>query len=309
MNNQRTTNTIQENAAMKEKLTAGSAIFNIVNYSLLLVLGIMTLYPFWYIFIYSISNPARAGAADALFWPLGFSLDNYITLFTQANIMHAFFISVARTVLGTVGGVFCCALFAYLLTKDLLPMRKFMYKALVITMYISSGLIPWYIVMKMLGLQNNFLLYVLPGLVSAFNVILIKTYIESISPALEESAIIDGAGYFTVFRKIIFPLSMPVIATVAIFTAVGQWNSWTDNMFLANTKELQTLQLLLYNYIAAAEAQLASVKNQLNKIKVFVTPNSIKMTITMVVTLPIIIIYPMLQRHFTKGIMLGAVKG
>ena len=163
--------------------------------------------------------------------------------------------------------------------------------------------------MKMLGLQNNFLLYVLPGLVSAFNVILIKTYIESISPALEESAFIDGAGYFTVFRKIIFPLSMPVIATVAIFTAVGQWNSWTDNMFLANTKDLQTLQLLLYNYIAAAEAQLAAVKNQLNKIKVFVTPNSIKMTITMVVTLPIIIIYPLLQRHFTKGIMLGAVKG
>jgi putative aldouronate transport system permease protein len=294
---------------MKYKLTVGSVVFNILNYSILLLLGILTLYPFWYIFIYSISNPALAGGADALFWPLGLTLDNYISIFTQANILHASFISLARTVLGTVGGVFCCALFAYLLTKEILPLRKIMYKSLVITMYLSSGLIPWYIVMKMLGLKDNFLLYILPGLVSAFNVILIKTYIESISPALEESAFIDGAGYFTIFRKIIFPLSMPVIATVAIFTAVGQWNTWTDNMFLANTKDLQTLQLLLYQYVAGAEAQLASMKNQLNKVHVFVTPTSIKMTITMVVTLPIIIVYPLLQRYFTKGIMLGAVKG
>lgn len=294
---------------MKYKLTLGSALFNVVNYSILFLFGIMTLYPFWYIFIYSISNPALAGGADALLWPLGFTLDNYISIFTQANILHATFISLARTVLGTVGGVFCCALFAYLLTKDILPLRKFMYKALVVTMYLSSGLIPWYIVMRMLGLKDNFLLYILPGLISAFNVILIKTYIESISPALEESAHIDGAGYFLIFRKIIFPLSMPVIATVAIFTAVGQWNTWTDNMFLANTKDLQTLQLLLYQYVAGAEAQLASMKNQLNKIRVFVTPSSIKMTITMVVTLPIIIVYPLLQRYFTKGIMLGAVKG
>ena len=294
---------------MKQKLTLGSITFNFFNYFVLLLLGIMTLYPFWYIFIYSISNPALAGGAGALLWPLGLSFDNYITLFTQANIMHAAFISVSRTVLGTVGGVFCCALFAYLLTKDILPLRKVMYKSLVITMYLSSGLIPWYIVMRMLGLKDNFLLYILPSLVSAFNVILIKTYIESISPALEESAFIDGAGYFTIFRKIIFPLSKPVIATVAIFTAVGQWNSWTDNMFLANTKELQTLQLLLYTYIVAAEANLAAVKNQLNKLHIFVTPTSIKMTITMIVTLPIIIVYPMLQRYFTKGIMLGAVKG
>lgn len=293
---------------MKYRKNLGRTTFNLVNYFLLLILGIISIYPFWYIFVYSISNASKAGAATLLLWPAGLDFSNYISIFTQANILHAFYISTARTVVGTVAGVFCCALFGYLLTKKALPFRAFMYRALVLTMYLSSGLIPWYIVMKMLGLQNNFLLYILPGLISAFNVILIKTYIESISPSMEESAFIDGAGYFTIFIKIIFPLSMPVIATVAVFTAVGQWNTWTDNMFLANTPKLQTLQFLLFQYISAAEAQLANQKNHLNGLKVFVTPTSIKMTITMVVTLPIIIVYPTLQRFFIKGIMLGAVK-
>lgn len=294
---------------MKYRRTLGSKAFNAVNYTLLALFGIITLYPFWYIFVYSISDPVKAGAASYLILPVGFSLGNYISIFTQANILHAAFISSARTVVGTIAGVFCCALFAYLLTKPLLPFRSFMYRALVITMYLSSGLIPWYVTMKMLGLKDNFLLYILPGLISAFNVILIKTYIESISPALEESAFIDGAGYFRIFSSIILPLSMPVIATVAIFTAVGQWNTWTDNMFLANTPKLQTLQYLLYTYISGAEAELSQMKNHLKNMNIVVSPNSIKMTITMVVTLPIIIVYPALQRYFIKGIMLGAVKG
>ena len=294
---------------MKRETSLGSRIFDVVNVLLLLLLGIITLYPFWYVMMYSISEPMRAGAANFLLWPIGFQLDNYKTLFSQANIGHAAFISVSRTVLGTLGSVFCCSLFGYLLTKNLLPFRKLMYRMLVITMYLSPGLIPWYITMRMFGLKNNFLLYILPGLISAFNVILIKTYIESISPALEESALIDGAGYFTIYRKIIFPLCVPVLATVSIFTAVGQWNEWTDNMFLANIPELETLQYLLYRYLSSAEANLASMKNQLKKVNFVVTPTSIKMTITMIVTLPIIIVYPMLQRYFVKGIMLGAVKG
>jgi len=294
---------------MKSKISFGALAFDIVNIFILIFFGVMTLYPFWYIFIYSVSDASRAGAASYLFWPLGFKLDNYISIFTQANIVQAVIISVSRTVIGTAGGVFCCSLFAYLLTKELLPLRKFMYRAMVITMYMSPGLIPWYIVMKWLGLQNNFLLYILPGLVSAFNVILIKTYIESISPSLEESALIDGAGYFLIYARIIFPLSLPVIATVAIFTAVNQWNTWQDNMFLANIPKLQTLQLLLYQYVAGAEAQLSSMKNNLKNIKMVVTPTSIKMTITMIATLPIIIVYPVMQKYFIKGIMLGAVKG
>jgi len=295
---------------MKRRITVGSLTFDIANTIFLLFCGFITMYPFWYIFVYSISNASRAAGAGFLLFPLGFTLDNYISVFTQANILRALFVSVSRTVIGTIGGVFCCSLFAYLLTKELLPFRKFMYRALLVTMYLSPGLIPWFIVMRGLGLQNNFLLYVLPTLISAFNVVLIKTYIESIPGSMEESAFIDGAGYFRVYAQIIFPLSLPVIATVAIFTTVGQWSSWVDNLFLANIPRLQTLQLLLYQYVVGAEAQLANIKNQLRgDVRLVITPTSIRMTITMVATIPILIVYPVMQKYFIKGIMLGAIKG
>lgn len=175
-------------------------------------------------------------------------------------------------------------------------------------MYLNAGLIPWFLTMRMYHLNNNFLVYILPGAVSAFYVILIKTYIEQLPQALEESAKLDGAGYITIIMKIIFPLSMPIVATILVFASVGQWNSWFDNYILVQNKGLKTLQLVLYEYLQQANA-ISSDSHTLSLRAKVVSPKSVKMTITMLVTLPILIVYPFMQRYFLKGIMMGAVKG
>lgn len=277
----------------------------------LLIIVVITLYPFWYIFIFSISDPSMAAKVQPVFLPAGFSLKNYITIMSQGNILHAAFISVSRTVISTIAGTFSCALFAYGLTKEMLPFRKTIYRLVLFTMYTSPGLIPWYILMKDLHLKNNFLVYILPTLIIGFYLILIKTYIESLPPSLEESAFVDGANYWTIFIKIIMPLCTPVLASVAIFTAVAAWNTWQDNMFLCTDKNLETLQLLLFNFLSSQEANLLTIQQKMRdgSITSTVTPASLRMTITMIVTLPIIFVYPTMQRYFVKGILLGAVKG
>ncbi|PYI53084.1 carbohydrate ABC transporter permease [Paenibacillus flagellatus] len=272
--------------------------------------ALLTLYPFYYIFIYSISDPSEA-ARGVFLTPQGFSLDNYRAVFREDNIVRAFFISISRTVVGTLLTLLGCTIFSYGISKPFLPFRRWMYGAVLVTMYISPGLIPWYITMKAYGLKDNFLLYVLPGMIVAFYIVLIKTYMEELPAALEESAMVDGASYYQILFKIILPLSVPVLATVAIFNAVGQWNSWVDNLYLASTPKLQTLQLLLYSFVNQQNAAMAMVtSNSMSSQNMIVlTPTSVQMTVTMVATLPILLVYPFLQRYFLKGLVLGAVKG
>ncbi|MFD2117979.1 carbohydrate ABC transporter permease [Paenibacillus yanchengensis] len=285
-------------------------LFDLLNYILLNLLFIVTLYPFYYIFIYSISDPTLAQKGIALL-PAGFSLDAYKSVFMLKGMKDAALITVLRTVIGTTLTIICCSFFAYIITKPELPFRRIIYRFLLVTMYFNAGFIPWYLTMKSLHLNNSFLLYILPYAVSAFYVMLIKTFMEQLPPSLEESANIDGAGYVTVFIRIIFPLSKPIIATITVFAAVNQWNTWIDNFFLVENPKLQTLQLILYNYLNQANNLATKSTMELTRgVNVNVmTPASIRMTITMVVTLPIILVYPFMQRYFVKGIMLGAVKG
>jgi putative aldouronate transport system permease protein len=291
-------------------LSLGSRVFDIVNYLLLTLFALLCTYPFYYVFIYSISDPAKV-AQGIFLLPAGFKLATYQNILSLPYIKNSFFISTARTVIGTLLTVVCCSFFSYLLTKDKMLFRKLVYRVLVITLYINAGLIPWYITMKMLQMDNNFLLYVLPTAVSGFYVILIKTYIEQLPSALEESAMIDGAGYLTLFWRVIFPLCMPIVATVAIFASVGQWNTWIDNYFLVHDTNLKTLQLTLYEFLSSASSftnmDPSSITKNAQDIKM--TPESIKMSITMIVTFPILLVYPLMQRYFVKGIMLGAIKG
>lgn len=160
--------------------------------------------------------------------PRGFTIFNYIKVMELKGIYNAFFVSVMRTVTGTALSVFANALLGYLFSRNEMPGRKFLYRMLILTMYVSSGLIPYYLMIKNYGLLNNFLVYIIPGAVAAFNVILIKTYIESLPDSLQESAMLDGAGYFIIFSKIVMPLCLPIIATIAVFSAVGNWNSWFE---------------------------------------------------------------------------------
>ena len=283
--------------------------FTLFNYILLSLLVIITIYPFYYILIYSISDPieVQKGYTSGQLA----SLEAYRATVQLPGILDAAIVSVSRTVLGTLITVFSCSFFAYLITKEEMPYRKIIYRFVLITMYFNAGFIPWYLTMKTYGLQNNFLLYIIPSAMSGFNIILIKTFIEQLPASLEESAKIDGAGYFRIYRSIIFPLSMPIIATIAVFSAVSQWNTWFDNFFLVENPKLQTLQLVLYNFLNQSSNLSNMTTEELTRGDVVrsLTPQSIRMTITMLVTLPIVLVYPMLQRYFVKGIMMGAVKG
>jgi len=284
--------------------------FSIANYLTLSLLTFACIYPFYYILIYSLSDPVTA-SGGLLFLPKGLNVDNYIRMLKLPNISSSFLISVLRTILGTVITVFCCTFFAYLVTKRELPFRKLIYRYVVVTLYLNAGLIPWYLTMKSLGMKNNFLVYVIPGAIVGFYVILIKTFIESLPVALEESAMIDGAGYFTIFSKVIFPLSLPIIATIAVFAAVGQWNTWQDNFFLVSDAKLQTVQMVLYNYLNQVQSIANMTMQELSRGEAArkITPQAVRMTMTMIVTIPILFVYPFLQRYFVKGLMLGAIKG
>ncbi|QTH41542.1 carbohydrate ABC transporter permease [Cohnella sp. LGH] len=285
--------------------------FHTLNTAFFALFALCCIYPFYYILINSVSDPIQM-AKGIYLWPKGFSLTVYREMLSQKTISVSFWISSSRAVLGTILTVFSCALFSYLITKKEMPLRKTIYRFVVVTLYLNAGLIPWYLTMKTLGLKNNFLLYVLPSLIVGFFVILMKTFIEQIPAALEEAAVVEGAGYWTVFAKIIFPVSLPIVATITVFNAVNQWNSWMDNLFLVNDPSLQTLQLTLLNFLKQSEALAQETTRRMlgnQTTQQVISPQNVKMAITMIVTAPILLIYPFMQRYFVKGIMLGAVKG
>lgn len=192
--------------------------------------------------------------------------------------------------------------------------HKLCYRFIVITMYFNAGIIPWYINMMNLKMLNSFWVYIIPTIVSPYNIILVKTYIESIPQVLEDAAQIDGAGYMMRFSKIILPVCVPILATITVFAAVGQWNSFQDTLYLITDSKLYTLQFILYRYMKEADALAAIIKSSessemLANLAVTQTSTSIKMTVSMIVVLPILLVYPYFQRFFVKGIMIGAVKG
>ena len=267
-------------------------------------------YPFYYMLIYSLSD-SNLVARGVYFIPAGFTFNNYLEILAQHDVLQGAFISISRTVLGAGLTVVCSSMFAYLLAQPKLPGRKFFYRLIITSMYVNSGLIPWFVVMKMYGLQNSFLLYIIPSAVAVFYVILCKTYIEQLPVELTEAAYIDGAGPVYIFTKIIFPLCRPVLATIVIFSAVDQWNTWMDNFYLVNTANLQTLQLTLLNYLTNQEVMATmSAASKLTRGAHYVSsPTSIRMAISLLVAAPILLVYPIFQKHFVKGILIGAVKG
>ena len=237
------------------------------------------------------------------FFPRGLTLENFSYVLQTPLIFTGILVSVARTVVGTLLNVLFCGFLGYMVTVRELPLRKAIYRMIVATMYFTSGLIPWYMLMVSINFKNNFLLYVLPGAISAFYVVLIKTFVESLPASLGESAALDGAGTLTIFFRIIMPVSKPVLACVAVFGAVWQWNAWSDNMFLVTDARLQTLQYLLYRMLQSS-GMSDSITGQTS-----VQPMSIRLTMTFITVFPILLVYPFMQRFFVKGIMLGSVKG
>jgi len=291
---------------------ANDIAFNIINYTMFGIFTLLCVIPFYYLFINTISDNDLVKRGLIRLIPRGFHLNNYVEVFKLRGLGQAAFISLSRTLGGTALTVLASAFVGYLVTKKILWGRKFWYRYIVITMYFSAGLIPWYMNMLTLHLLNNFLAYILPTMIAPFSIILVKTYIESIPPSLEESAAIDGAGTITIFAKIILPLIKPILATIAIFAAVSHWNSFMDTLFLMTNDKLFSLQFVLWRYLNEAN-YLASIMRSGTTVAVNVsqalTPRTIQMTISMVVVFPILCAYPFMQRFFIKGIMVGAIKG
>ncbi len=302
---------------MKRKSSVGDKIFVVFNYIVMTLLMFICLYPFYYIFIYSISDPDLA-KHGLTFIPKGLTLVNYEKAFQINGILPAAGVSVARTVLGTALATSFSVFLGYLFTKPMYC-RKFFYRMLVATMYISGGLIPTFFIWRAYGLLDNFLVYIIPGCVSAYHIILCKTFVENLPAGLEESAKLDGAGTFTIFARIVVPLSKPIVASMVVFDSVAQWNSWVDNKMYASdgNTSMNTLQMVLYNYLNQTNRlqqilqQLASEGADITDMasQITVTPMSIRMTITMIVMFPILCVYPYMQKFFVKGLMVGAIKG
>ena len=298
----------------KYRTRPGDMLFNLINYLIFILFTVACIFPFYYLFINTISDNDLVVKGVINFIPRGLHLDNYTSLLNVSDLSNAFLVSVGRTLLGTAFMVAASAFVGYLVTKQEMWGRKFWYRFLIITMYFNAGLIPWFLNMQMLGLTNTFWAYIIPGIVAPYNIILVKTYIESIPAELEESAQIDGATHMVIFRKIIWPLRKPILATIAIFGAVGHWNSFTDSLILMQSAPtLYTLQHRLYIYLNTASNLSALMESggQVSDavLKSALSAKVIKYTISMVTVIPILVVYPFMQRYFEKGIMLGAVKG
>lgn len=302
---------------MKKKmnLTATDILFNIFNYTFFIVFTLICIYPFYYLVINTISANDLSVNGAINFWPRKIHFDNYINVIQLRGLGRAAWISLLRTVLGTVSTVLASAFLGFMFSQQRMWKRRLWYRLIVITMYFNAGLIPMYLTMKSLHLTDSFWVYIIPAIVQPFNIILVKTYVESIPASLQEAAEIDGAGILTVFRRIILPTSKPILATIAIFSAVGQWNSFYDTLVYITNQKLYSLQYLLYTYINQANSLKVLINNSAGTgsnvmaLATQQTPTSVRMTVTVIVCIPILCVYPIFQRYFVKGIMIGSVKG
>ena len=270
----------------------------------MLVIMVVMIYPFWYVLVYSVSESSYVPGGLFLF-PENISFDAFIVCLSNDDVVNGLYISVARAVIGSATMVVVSGMAAYAISKERLCGIKFFRKYILFSMYVVAGLIPTYFVMKSLNLTNSFGVYIFPAMANVFNIILIRAYMESLPQTIEESAYIDGANDFQIFWKIVLPLCKPVIAAVVLYSAVSQWNSYIDTqLYNYRNPKLYPLQYVLYNYMAA---YTPSKESAMTKVAA-VTPQSIKMAVTVIAIVPILIVYPMLQRYFISGLLVGAVK-
>ncbi|MCM3040676.1 carbohydrate ABC transporter permease [Paenibacillus motobuensis] len=290
--------------------TRSDKIFDIINVVILGLVLMITLYPFLNVLAISLNDSTDTVRGGIYLWPREFTLENYRTIFSYSSLKQGFLITILRTLSGTLLGLISSSMLAYTLSRPDFKARRFVSVFLALTMYFSGGMVPTYMLMRHLHLIGTFWIYILPGIVSAFNVFIIRSFIDGLPYALQESAKLDGANDFKIYYKVILPLCKPVLATISLFLAVGQWNSWFDTyLYNGNKPHLTTLQYELMKILQSTNQGASMVNaNDLANQMAQVSPESIKMAITIVVTVPILVVYPFLQRYFVDGMTLGAVK-
>lgn len=302
---------IDRKRARIRTLSLEDIIIDSINYIVLFIVLVVTFYPFYFILIMSFNEGLDAQRGGIYFFPRVFTLENYATFLHDPQWINAIFVTAVRTVIGTTLTLVLTCVVAYGLSFKELVYRKFYLLLIIISMYFPPGLIPYYVVLKQIGLINNFWVYIFPGLLNLFFVLVAISFFQEIPKELRESCLLDGASEFRIFISIVIPVSMPLIATMALFVGVGHWNSWFDSAFFVPTKkELRTLGYVLVSVINKSQmsGSLTAISAS-QRSTTTTTPMSIQMTAMIIAVAPIMCVYPFLQRYFVKGIMIGAVKG
>ena len=281
-----------------------STAFDWINYAAMVLLAFIMVYPLWYCVAGSLNEGMDYLRGGVFLWPRKWTLANYKAVFLDSAILNAFWVTIWKCLVGTVTSVLCTAMVAYAITRPKLRLKKLYIPFIMLTMFFSGGLIPYFILIVDLGLYDSFWVYIIPTMFSAYNMIIIQSFMRELPSELIESAKLDGANDFQIWYKVVMPLCTPVIATIALYYAVGQWNSFMDTYLYA--KKLPTLQYKLYEIMSQATMQLDT--HTTTNATQAVTPMAIRMAVTVVATVPIIIVYPFVQKYFVGGMTLGSVK-
>ncbi|MDB4866541.1 MAG: transporter permease [Cohnella sp.] len=289
-------------------LSTGEKIFMYLNVLFFIILMIVMIYPFWYMIMGSLSNSDMTADGGLFLTPAGFSLAAYIAVFQNVSILSGFKVTLITTAAGTVIGTIFTAALAYAISKKRLRGQFFFSLMILFTMLFSGGLVPSYLLVKALGLVDTYWAMILPGTMGAWNIFVMRSFFKGIPEELEEAAKIDGANDLTVFFRVVLPLSKPVLATVGLFIAVGYWNDFFSSVLYTTQKDMWQLQMVLKDIISNTSAAISqagisiSVQNEVNSF-------TVKMASIIVSSLPILVVYPFLQKHFVKGVLIGSVKG
>lgn len=286
--------------------------FDWINYTVMVLLAFIMIYPLWYCVAGSLNEGMDYLRGGVFLWPRKWTLANYKAVFLDSAILNAFWVTIWKCLVGTVTSVLCTAMVAYAITRPKLRLKKLYIPFIMLTMFFSGGLIPYFILIVDLGLYDSFWVYVIPTMFSAYNMIIIQSFMRELPSELIESAKLDGASEYRIFFQMILPLSKPVLATIALFTVVTHWNSYFDSMMYTSSQELQTIQLFLKKVITdpsvsrgLGSAATIAIPDQAATL----TPQVVKLATMVVTALPVVCIYPFLQRYFVKGVTVGAVKG
>jgi putative aldouronate transport system permease protein len=296
----------------RHRRSKGDIVLDLVIYAVMLLILIATLFPFLNVLAIAFNKSSDSIKGGIGLWPRVPTLENFVELGRFPLLGQGAYISLLRTAIGTVASLFCTCMLAYVLSRRDFKFRRFFTAVFLLTMYIDSGIIPHFMVIRAFGLNNNFLVYIIPGLISAYNLILVRSFIDQLPYSLQESAFLDGANDMTIFFRVVMPLCLPVTATVGLFYAVGQWNSWFDTYLYAPFNEsITTLQYELMKILQQSQSQGgAAGLGQAGRLAQAqrISPLSIRMAVTVVTVLPIILVYPFVQKYFVSGLTLGAVK-
>lgn len=289
-----------------------STAFDWINYTVMVLLAFIMIYPLWYCVAGSLNEGMDYLRGGVFLWPRKWTLANYKAVFLDSAILNAFWVTIWKCLVGTVTSVLCTAMVAYAITRPKLRLKKLYIPFIMLTMFFSGGLIPYFILIVDLGLYDSFWVFIIPTMFSAYNMIIIQSFMRELPSELIESAKLDGASEYRIFFQMILPLSKPVLATIALFTVVTHWNSYFDSMMYTSSQELQTIQLFLKKVITdpsvsrgLGSAATIAIPDQAATL----TPQVVKLATMVVTALPVVCIYPFLQRYFVKGVTVGAVKG